>query len=355
MKTKIFVHSLLSLVIGLVLVVPGTLAAAFGIAPPWIINENLKPGSSFVYEIDLNTNDPAQDMDVQTRITGDDEVLKWVTIRNASNLVMPAGQQHVPMYVEVKVPEDARPGKYKGDIGVTVIPRGIEREDVSIFLGGHISVDLQVVNYDVTDYWVKSVAVDPIVEGQPATLNLTVKNLGNTALSSLKTTVEVFNKKGDVVANGTGEQLTKLIQPHTVETAKVSVPLPDLKEGSYWLNVSAFKKGRVVYQNRLYLGVNSADINNVVQTSVLVGDESMKAAAEPAMMKASDDSMMKKENPLLAANKSSNVKVKTTVTVRAPLTNQLIGVVIILLGILILITARIQNGLFGRLGRKKKR
>ncbi len=343
---------MLSLVIGLVILVPGTLAAAFGIAPPWINNENLKPGSSFVYEIDLNTNDPAQDMDVKTRITGDDEILEWVTIRDSASFMMPAGQQHVPMYVEVNVPEDAKPGKYKGDIGVTVIPRGIEREDVSIFLGGHISVNLQVVNYDVTDYWVKSVSVDPITEGQPASLNLTVKNLGNTPLSSLKTTVEVFNKKGDVVANGSGDQLTKTIQPHTVETAKVSVPLPSLESGSYWLNVSALKKGKVVYQNRLYLAVNSVDLNNIVSTSVQVGGDTMKAAAEANMIKASDSDH---SNPLVREAKKSNVQVKTTVTVRAPLTNQLIGVVIILLGILILITARIQTGLFSKFKRSKRR
>ena len=141
MKNKIIINSLLSVVIGLVLLVPGTLAAAFGIAPPWIINENLKPGSNFVYKIDLNTNDPAQDMVVNTKLTGDPEVVEWLTIRNQDTLVMPAGEQHVPMYVDIHIPADAKVGKYKGDIGVRVVPKNTkENGDVSIFLGGHIAV-----------------------------------------------------------------------------------------------------------------------------------------------------------------------------------------------------------------------
>ena len=345
MKTKLILNSLFGLVIGLILFVPGSLAAAFGVAPPWIINENLKPGSNFVYVIDLNTNDPSMDMDVKSQLTGDSEVLKWVTIRNKDSLVMPAGQQHVPMYVDVNVPSDAKAGKYKGDIGVTVVPKNIEREDVSIFLGGHISVQLDVTNKDITDYWVKSVTVDPITLGQPLTLNIALKNLGNTVISSVKTKVEIMDKDSKVITSATGDALSKQVYPQTVDDAKISIPVTGLTEGNYWVNVMVYKGSQSIYQNKLYLPVTTIDINNVVRTSVKVGDEEpemeMKAAAQAPV-------------PFAAVNQNgNNVRVKTTVTVRAPLTNQLIGVVIILLGILIIITARMEIGIFRKMKNKK--
>jgi hypothetical protein len=337
MKTKIILNSLFGLVIGLVLFVPGSLAAAFGIAPPWIINESLKPGTNFTYVIDLNTNDPSTDMWVKSTITGDPEILKWITIANKDTLSMPAGQQHVPMTVSVNVPSDAKMGKYKGDIGVTVMPKNLEnQQDVSIFLGGHISVKLDVINHDVTDYMVKAVGIDPITEGQPVTLKVSLKNLGNTLISTLKTKVEVLNKDDEVIATGTGEALTKQIQPQTTDDASLSIPMPGLLAGTYWANVMVYKDSKVIYQNKLYLEINSTDLNNVVKTSVDVGE--VKTAAP--------------YNPVNEGT-GNNVRVRTTVTVRAPFTNQLIGIVIVLLGVLIIIAVKTQRSLFKKNGHKR--
>ena len=349
MKTKIILNSLFGLVIGLILFVPGSLAAAFGVAPPWIINDNLKPGSNFVYVIDLNTNDPAMDMWVKSEIKGSPEVLQWVKIRDKENLSMPAGQQHVPMYVEVNIPSDAKVGKYKGDIGVTVMPKNVERQDVSIFLGAHIAVELTVTNRDITDYWVKSVSIDPITLGQPLTLNLEVKNLGNTVLSAIKTKVDISDKDGKVVTSAVGDNLTKQIYPQTVDAAKISIPVTGLAAGNFWVDVMVYKDAKVIYQNKLYLPVTVVELNNVLKTSVNVGnEEEFKAAAGNEIVVPTPFAP-----PIQQMNGvGNNVKVKTTVTVRAPLTNQLIGVVIILLGILIVVTARLEIGLFKKLGHK---
>jgi hypothetical protein len=333
MKTKIILNSLFGLVIGLVLFVPGSLAAAFGIAPPWITNETLKPGSNFSYIIDLNTNDPAMDMAVKITITGDPEILKWLTIINKDTLMMPAGQQHVPMAVNVNVPSDAKPGKYKGDIGVTVMPKNMDNaQDVSIFLGGHIAVKLDVINHDVTDYWVRAAGINPITEGQPVSVNLSVKNMGNTPITTLKTKIEVLNKNDEVVGRGEADALTKQIQPQTTDDAIVTIPVSGLLAGDYWVNVMAYKENKVVYQNKLYLEVNPTNVNNVLKTSVQVGNTADMLSAAPSYY--GNNGM------------GNNVRVKTTVTVRAPLTNQLIGIVIIMLGILIIIAVKTQRVLF---------
>ncbi len=358
MKNKIILNSLLSVVIGLVLLVPGVFAAAFGIAPPWIINENLKQGSNFVYQIDLNTNDPVQDMTVKTKLTGDEEVMKWLTVRNADVLMMPAGKQHVPMYVDIHIPDDAKIGKYKGDIGITVMPKNTAGNgDVSIFLGGHIAVQLEVINYDVNDFWVKSINVEPMTVGQPVSLKIFVKNLGNVTLDAIKTKVEVTDKKGNVVANGTGDKLTKLVYPHTVEEAKITVQMPNLDVGNYWANVNAYKDGKSIYQNRLYLTVDDTDVNNVLKTSVQVGEKgSMKSAAGTVPATVVTTTPVVTTPPVRNhALDNNRVQVQTTVTVKAPFTNKLIGIVIILLGILIIIATKIQKGMLSSLKRKKRK
>ena len=347
MKTKIFLNSLLAAVIGLCIFVPGTLAAAFGISPPWVTNENLKAGANFVYVIDMSTNDPSETMTVKTRLSGDPEVLEWLKVRNADSLTMPAGEEHVPMYIDLKVPKDAKTGKYTGDIMVTVIPQTTPTENVSIYLGGHISVKLEVVNYDVTDFTVKSASIEPITEGQNLSMTMQIKNLGNTVLSNVNTSVEVTDyTTGIKMATVTADMLSQPIQPQTVGNIEMSYPMTGLEAGKYWVNITATKSGKQVYQNRLYLAVSKPDISNSVTTSVSVAtkEDMLKAAAEEGTTSSTG-------NLIASTTKPSNVSVKTTVTVRAPMTNKLIGVVIILLAILIAVT--IKFNLHHKIRRRK--
>jgi len=336
MKTKILLSSLLAVVIGLIIQVPGTLAA-FGISPPWITNENLKPGSSFVYIIDMSTDKPTEDMMVKTEVTGDPEIIKWVTIRNQDNLIMPKGLNHVPMYIDLRIPNDAKAGKYEGDIGITIIPEAIANSNINILLGGHIAVKLGVVNYDVIDYVINTISIKPVTEGGPLVLNVQLKNLGNVSISKVKTSIEVIDfKTGAFVAKGSADALSVPIYPQTKGEATLSVPIEDLEAGNYWVNANVTKNGLSVYKNKLYLLVKSNGLNNVLKTSVSVGnEEDFKDAATP-----------------YGLHDGNNVRVKTSVTVRAPFTNKLIGIVIVLLGILIIIAARTQKFLFKKFGKR---
>ena len=318
---------------GLVMLAPGVSAKAFGISPPYIVNENLKPGSNFVYVIDLNTNDPSEDLMVEAQILGDPEIKEWLSIKNADSLTMMKGQKHTPMNVNVNIPEDAKLGKYKGNIRVKVVPKGINDQDtVSILLGANITVDLNVINYDVTDYWVKSVAVSPIKVGQPVKLNLTLKNLGNTNITEVPAEVTLYDyRTNDFVAKESASKLTTLIQPHTIKEAEMAVVFPDLPVGKYWAKVNVKKGWESVYQNRLYLAVDELDINNTLKTSVDVATKEAVEAAKTDALKAVA------LNPL----SKNNISVQTSVTVRAPFTNQLIGIVIALLGIIVIVTSKI--------------
>lgn len=325
-----------AIVLGVLLYANHSLAAAFGVSPPWIANDNLKPDSHFVYVIDVSTNDASQDMVITAKITGDKQVQDWVTIKDMDRLTMAAGMQHTPIYVEVNVPKDAPLGKFNGNISLTAAPVNLSPDNVSILLGGNISVQLRVIDKDVTDYWVRSIAVDPIVEGQPITLNVDLKNLGNVLISNLETRVQVLDFKTEkMIASATAGQLSRPIYPQTLETAQIQIPTSNLSEGKYWVKVDAIKAGRSVYQNKLYLEVGSPLSNNMVKTDVQVvaSNEAIQPAAP---------------TQFAPAPRGQNVQLKTTVTVRAPFTNSLIMIVIGLMLVIIGIAFRIYSNLNGK-------
>lgn len=331
---------------GLVLFAPSTFAKSFGVSPPWIVNENIKPGSSFVYVIDLSTNDPDSDMLVFSSISGDPEISQWLTIRNKDGLVMAKGAKHLPMEVDVKIPDDAKFGKYSGRIALKLSPSERQDENVSIMLGGHISVDLEVVSYDVKDYWVKSISTTPGTEGAPVILSMKVKNLGNVPLSSVPVNVDVYDYKTDkLVTKSSASQLSGTVYPHTLKEVQMTIPVNDLEEGSYWIDVNAFKEGQSTYKNRLYLSVASDSLSNAVETSVNVADamarKELKAAADLASAPTNDN--------------GRSVNLRTTVTVRAPFTNQLIGIIIVLMIVLIVITGRIYTNMKGVHHKRRRR
>ena len=293
-----------------------------------------------MYVIDLSTNDASQEMVVTAKVTGDSEVLNWVTVKDKDNLTMPVGAQHTPLYVEVNVPKEAKVGRYTGNISLTVAPRQLNPNNISILLGGNIAVDLRVVNHDVVDFWVRSISVSPIVEGQPLTLGVDLKNMGNTPVSSLETKLQILDYKTEKpIATAEGGALSRVIYPQTMDTAEIQVPIPSLSAGQYWVKADAIKAGKSVYTNRLFLEVSPPNVNSAVKTSVQVAmsGEAIKPSASATEVPTSVNVV-----PFMPVNPyGNNVQLRTTVTVRAPFTNQLILIVIGLLLVLVGISARI--------------
>lgn len=254
---------LILLLVGLIFLAQSVSASSFGISPPWIINENLKPGSNVEYRFDLSTNNPAEDMIVETKISGDSEISKWITIRDQKKLTMSKGQNHVYMYADLKVPKDAKIKKYNGLILVKVTPKNRSQSNVEINLGGSIRVQLGVVNYDIKDYKIKSVIINPIAgKTDKIDLGLKVQNLGNTSISDIKTNIQIKNDKNEkVLTMGSASKLAKTINPHQTEEVKLSIPLKnEILIGKYWADVDILKDDKSVYNSKIYFTVASSEI-----------------------------------------------------------------------------------------------
>ena len=321
MKTNKFLSSLITLLVGVVLFAPAhALAAAFGVSPPWIENGNLKPGSNFVYVINMSASELPDDMVVNPVLEGDSEIMQWLTIQNQDKLVMLKGQEVIPLSVNVNIPADAKVGKYSGNLKLSLTPKNGAGENVAVLLGSNVAIKLGVVNADVNDYWIQTISADPITEGQPVSLKMDVKNLGNTDLNGVSTKASIVDMKtGEKLANGSPDKFSVPVYPQTMGNADLSFSAPDLKAGDYWLDVESFKDGKSAYKNRLFFTVKPSSVINAVGTAVEVAKEGWVKPAAPEKM----------------GEKGLNTNLKTSVTVRAPYTNTLILVVI---GILLILT-----------------
>ncbi len=324
-----FFSSLVAVFAGIVFFsTSNALAAAFGVSPPWIENDNLKAGSNFVYVINMSASDLPKDMAVSAELEGDPEIMQWLTIRDKDNLIIPRGQNIVPISVDMNIPEDAKVGKYNGNMKLNLVSDGKETDNIAILLGSNVSIALNVVDYDVTDYWIKEIKTDTTPEGGIVKLDINLKNTGNTVIDSIMANISVIDAKtGETLISGSSDKLNRPVYPQMMENAELSFPAVDLKEGTYFLEVELLKNGEPSYKSRLFLTVGPSIVNSSVSTSVNVTEENLAPAAE---------------------NGSNDVIVQTSVRVRAPITDSLIAIVIGILIILTIIVAKVY-------GKSKKR
>ena len=351
MKTNKLLSSLITVFTAVVLFAPSSaLAAAFGVSPPWIENDHVKPGTNFVYVINLSASDLSSDMMVQTTLEGSPEIAKWFNVQNKDNIRLTTGKSLYPMYINVNIPEDAKTGEYKGKLKLALVDTNGRPNGVTNLLGGNIAVDLNVVDYDVNDFWVKEIKVDPIQEGQSVNLRMDVKNLGNVAINKVRTKASIIDMdSGAVVATGEAEELSGPIQPQTLASVQMSIPTPGVGAGFYWIDVESFKGNESVYKNRLTLQVAKRNaMNNAVETGVMVSHDAGNMINAGNMKNAAP--VPGSPGGIFQPKRGSGTDVATAVTVRAPIAEELIIVVI---GILLILTGILGKFYFSFKKRKR--
>ena len=238
--------------------------AAFGTSPPWVRNDHLLPGTTYEQIINLSRNNPETDMQVKVRIDGD-EIKRWLTIEDEKNLIMKKGQKILPMKVTVKVPRRAALKDYKGGIFVTL--ESIQDDEdkkggtVAIKLGAHIVVELSVTGDEVVDYWVKSITLDSINEGDFFYLNTEVENKGNVEISELHGQADIYdNKETEILKSLTFGKLSDVIGPDTLFKSQIVFPDVKLDAGEYRVKIKVFKDDEVIYEHKLYQLVKESEV-----------------------------------------------------------------------------------------------
>jgi len=201
-------------------------SAAFGSSPPWVKNDHMLPGTAFEQIVYLSRNDTEEAMQVMIRITGDEELVKWIEITDKDSLIIEEGQYALPMKVIVDVPADATLKQYIGGIFVTLSPiktdTALEGGEVGIGLGAHISVNITVTGDSITDDKIESVFIDEQEPNDTAPINEEVVyedshlQEANGEVASVTSSESVFIKDSQVIEmkNEAGTTLFTTLTDH---------------------------------------------------------------------------------------------------------------------------------------------
>lgn len=258
-STKHFLPSFfLSLLLGICAFAQVSNAAGIGNSPAWIKNDHVLPGMSFNEVINVNRTDATNKAKLDITMTGNADLIKWITIVNKDNLVFKKGQKQLPMTVSFTIPKNAEIKTYSADIygnltdlGAKPALKGIE---VAIVLGIHVPVKLTVVGKQITDYNVSGISVGPQKDTGPLFISMNITNTGNTGLSSLKGKVTVYDTSGTKVLESFDFlPLSEAIAPEETKTEKMifSDYVPPV--GKYWIDINAINGAKSAYHDRFLL------------------------------------------------------------------------------------------------------
>ena len=92
-------------------------SASFGITPPYVRNTSLTRNSTYEQQILLVRGDPNTPLNAQIVIDAP-EIQDWIEIVEGTTILLPRGEQKVPMTVRIKVPSDAKYQEYEGKIRI---------------------------------------------------------------------------------------------------------------------------------------------------------------------------------------------------------------------------------------------
>ncbi|MFQ6083622.1 MAG: hypothetical protein ACE5WD_09695 [Candidatus Aminicenantia bacterium] len=223
--------------------------AGFGISPSHIQNQLLYPGASFETRIILSRGQPTEDLRAEISIDAP-EVEDWITINPGTEFLLPKGEQRVPMFVNIDIPEDAEYKNYKGYIYVKTVPVEAEkRGGVAIALGARLDLDLTVTEIEIIDFIIRNLRIQSSEEGfhwwkiaLPTKIKLlmNVENTGNVEAAPNRVKIEIWDLNWkDLIAESVDSSLAK-VKPFEKKEVTAVFPL-ELGPGDYWTKISVFK------------------------------------------------------------------------------------------------------------------
>lgn len=232
------------LVIGILisLIYTNVVWAGFGISPPEVWNNHLRPGSHFEQIIYLVQSKPLANLKGEVEIDAP-EIKGWISFENGEEFVIPAGVQQYPLKVLVDVPQDAEFKTYRGKIWVRTSPiqeQGKEGSTVGIALGSIIDINLTVSAEEVRGFLFRGATIKDAERGRPIEVILKIQNTGNVEENLTKVTLDVYDAYlKDIIQT---EEITKIEKIKPFETKEFALKFPNkLDVGTYFGRVQAFK------------------------------------------------------------------------------------------------------------------
>ncbi len=239
--------------------------AGFGITPPYVRNTSLTRNSTYEQQILLVRGDPNEPLNAVITVDAP-EIQDWIEIVEGSTILMPRGEQKIPMTVRVKVPEDAKFQEYAGKIRIKTEPTDdqVAQGVVSISLGAQVDINLNVIDRVIEDFRVRRISVLDLNEGKKVgwlyfpgkiQFSMSVENTGNVEIAPSKVQFRIFDRTGAVLLEETRHK-GKLDKIAPYLTGDITAELPTrLPPGSYMARYSIYNGDEIKQEGELNLSV----------------------------------------------------------------------------------------------------
>ncbi len=265
----IFSNSLfqLSALVVIVYLAFGTLTAfaSFGITPPYVRNTSLTRNSTYEQQILLVRGDPNMPLNAQIVVDAP-EIQDWIEIVEGTTILLPRGEQKVPMTVRIKVPSDADYREYEGKIRIRTQPTNDQVAEgvVSISLGAQVDISLNVIDRVIEDFRVRKIDVTDLDAGHklgwlffPGKINFTMslENTGNVDIAPSKVQFRIYDRTGAVLLEETKHTgKLKKIAPYATEDVVAHLPTR-LPAGSYMARYAIYNNEEIKQEGELNLSI----------------------------------------------------------------------------------------------------
>ncbi len=239
----------------------GTLvaSASFGITPPYVRNTSLTRNSTYEQQILLVRGDPNTPLNAQIIVDAPEIV-------EGNSILLPRGEQKVPMTVRIKVPSDAKYQEYEGKIRIRTqatddqVAEGV----VSISLGAQVDISLNVIDRVIEDFRVRKIDVSDLDAGHklgwlffPGKIQfkMSLENTGNVNIAPSDVQFKIYDRTGAVLLEETHHtNRLKKIDPYL--TGEITAYLPTrLPAGSYMARYTIFNNEEIKQEGELNLSI----------------------------------------------------------------------------------------------------
>ena len=245
----------------------GTLVAhaSFGITPPYVRNTSLTRNSTYEQQILLVRGDPNTPLNAQIVIDAP-EIQDWIEIVEGNTILLPRGEQKVPMTVRIKVPSDAAYQEYEGKIRIRTQPTNDQVAEgvVSISLGAQVDINLNVIDRVIEDFRVRKIDVLDLDAGHklgwlffPGKIDfkMSLENTGNVNIAPSKVQFRIYDRTGAVLLEETKHTgRLKKIAPYATEDVTANLPTR-LPAGSYMARYSIYNGDEIKQEGELNLSI----------------------------------------------------------------------------------------------------
>lgn len=238
--------------LSLLIFLPETVHAGFGISPAGITNSSLKKGTQYVQDMIISRSDPDEEL---VAIIEPDlgELNGWVTFEPSMNVTLPVGETRVPIKVIVNIPADAATKNYTGLFRILATPKE-KVKGVSIVKGARVDIKLATTEDSLIDLEIRAASIPDTYEKEDMTVDLKIQNNGNTNLAPSKVEVTVQNLLEKEIAV-LETDLIEEAPAYLFSDVKAIIKNHGLVAGEYYGNIKVFVGGKSQYENKVVFKV----------------------------------------------------------------------------------------------------